>query len=214
VRAIELDVHSEGSGFSDWKIYHTSDAEDRSCSTLADCLQMLRNFHYTVPEHEVINVIVELKNTVCPSNTSCLGTPVHANFAAPNHTIELFDAALRDYLGPWLYTPNDFLGRCGPDSTMTECAAAQGWPTIDQLRGKFIVNILGNWSSAGHDWVRGADSFNWTCVSASGAPIPGCTNNAPVDDPSGECDAGEAWQNACQNDRIARGFQLIRSMKP
>src|SRR5215831_5255637 len=57
VRAIELDIHSNNAPDGDWLVYHTSRAEDFSCSPLSDCLQMLRAFHYAVPRHEVINVV-------------------------------------------------------------------------------------------------------------------------------------------------------------
>jgi len=36
---------------------------------------------------------------------------------------------------------------------MVECAALAGWPTIDELRGKFIVVLQGNWSTAALDWA-------------------------------------------------------------
>src|SRR5262249_41791665 len=41
---------------------------------------------------------------------------------------------------------------------MVECARVAGWPKIDELRGKFIVNIIGNWSTAAYDWVQYATS--------------------------------------------------------
>jgi hypothetical protein len=68
--------------------------------------------------------------------------------------MEDFDAIFRNALGDALYTPADLLGRCGDSSTMRDCAKTKGWPTIDQLRGKFIVNILGNFSTAAYDWSQ------------------------------------------------------------
>src|SRR6266571_2031442 len=59
---------------------------------------------------------------------------------------------------PWLYTPADFLARCPGASTMVECAQTAGWPTIGELRGKFIVNVIGNWSTTAYDWVVYATS--------------------------------------------------------
>ena len=155
-RAIELDVHSEGAPSGKWKVYHTSDSEDFSCRYLDDCLQMLRNFQYAVPQHEVVNVVVELKNTVSYTGVTSLGYHTHDNFTG-DHTIEQFDSTFTQALGAALYTPSEFLSRPGctaQGTTMVQCAAAAGWPTIDQLRGKFIINVIGNWSSAGKDWVN------------------------------------------------------------
>jgi len=156
VRAIELDVHSEGAPAGRWKVYHTSDSEDFSCRYLDDCLQMLRNFQYAIPQHEVINVIVELKNTVAYTGVASIGIHTHYNFAS-DHTMQQFDTTFVNVLGSALYTPKDFLSQpaCSatPGITMVDCAAAAGWPTVDKLRGKFIVNVIGNWSTAAYDWV-------------------------------------------------------------
>jgi hypothetical protein len=161
VRALEIDVHSEGAPAGRWKVYHTSDAEDFSCRYLDDCLEMLRNFHYASPSHDVVNVFIELKNTVPTSGVYDVPTAsllwTNRNFA-PGHSIEQFDDIFRTKLGSSLYTPGDFLGRCPSAKTMVECARATGWPSIDQLRGKFIINILGNYSSAAADWVEYANS--------------------------------------------------------
>ncbi|NJC72032.1 hypothetical protein HC031_20260 [Planosporangium thailandense] len=153
VRALELDIHSEGAPAGRWKVYHTSDSEDFTCRYLDDCLQLLRNFQYAVPRHEVVNVMIELKNVVPYTGASFPGIPTNANFD-DSHTIEQLDDTLRQALGGALYTPGDFLSRCAPDSTMVSCMASAGWPTVDRLRGKFIVNLIGNWSTAGADWVR------------------------------------------------------------
>ncbi|TWP44175.1 hypothetical protein FKR81_41545 [Lentzea tibetensis] len=153
VRALELDIHSEGAPAGRWKVYHTSDSEDFTCRYLDDCLQMLRNFQYAVPRHEVVNVMIELKNVVPHTGATFPGIPTNANFN-DSHTIEQFDDTVRQVLGTSLYTPADFLSRCTPGSTMVSCMASAGWPTVDQLRGKFIVNLIGNWSTAGADWVR------------------------------------------------------------
>src|SRR6266498_3040896 len=149
VRALELDLHTEGGG---WKIYHTSDSEDFLGRNLRDYLDYLRNFQYAVPQHDVINVIIELKNVV-PSNHNWAQPTPAAPILGPGHTIHDFDAWFRAYLGPWLYTPADFLARCPGAATMVECAAKAGWPTIDELRGKFIVNLVGNWSTMALDWA-------------------------------------------------------------
>ena len=165
VRAIELDVHAEGgrlglNNFSPpasgrWRVYHTSPSEDFSCRYLDECLEMLRNFQYAVPQHEVINVVVELKNVVNTNGlvTWDITTTTYPNFSA-NHTIEQFDANFRSALGSALYTPRDFLDGCPVGPSLTDCMKNHPWSTVDQLRGKFIINVIGNWSEAATDWAQ------------------------------------------------------------
>lgn len=146
IRAIELDVHTDDGHPGVWTVYHTSEPMFSQCNPLSDCLEMLRNFHYATPQHEVINIIVELKN-LWPIDTG-------ANLRDPDHSVKMFDDIFRQVLGNTLYMPRDFLNRCPGGYTMVRCAAEVGWPTIDQLRGKFIVNVLGNYFQATNDWVR------------------------------------------------------------
>ncbi len=153
IRGLELDIHSEGAPAGRWKVYHTSDSEDFTCRYLDDCLQLLRNFQYAVPRHEAVNIMIELKNVVPYTGATFPGIPVNAQFN-DTHTIDQLDDTLRQTLGSSLYTPADFLSRCTPDSTMVSCMNSKGWPAVDQLRGKFIVNVIGNWSTGGADWVR------------------------------------------------------------
>jgi calcium-dependent phosphoinositide phospholipase C len=153
VRALELDIHSEGAPAGRWKVYRTSDSEDFTCRYLDDCLQMLRNFQYAVPRHEAINVMIELKNVVPRTGATFPWIPTNANFDG-THSIEQLDDTLRAAFGAALYTPADFLSRCPQGSTIVACMASAGWPTIDQLRGKFVVNLIGNWSTAAADWVQ------------------------------------------------------------
>ena len=40
--------------------------------------------------------------------------------------------------------------------TLAECAATVGWPTLAELRGRFIVAPLGNWNMLG-----GLNSVDW-----------------------------------------------------
>jgi hypothetical protein len=165
-RALEIDIHSNNVSAGDWLVYHTSRSEDFSCKYLSDCLQLLRNFQYAIPRHEVVNVIIELKNVDPLTDINCPGSfdtcsglnavPTDHNFDPGNgHSMQDFDNLFRSILGDGhLYTPRDFLARCMPRSTLVECARTAGWPTIAELRGKFIINIIGNWSTAAYDWAQ------------------------------------------------------------
>ena len=153
VRGIELDVHSEGAPDHEWKVYHTSDSEDTTCRYLSDCLEYLRNFQYAVPDHEVVNVIVELKNVDSDLGVVAYNYQTSRNFNA-THTMSDFDNIFRNALGSALYTPSDYYRdmRCSTSQSITSCAE-HGWPTIEQLRGKFIINLMGNWGTAMADWT-------------------------------------------------------------
>jgi hypothetical protein len=104
-------------------------------------LQQIQLFQYLEPKHDVVNIIIELKE-------------LWGHVFDEAHTIEQFDALLRQSLGDALYTPRDFAARCPGASTLRECARRVGWPSIDALRGKFIVNVLGNFNYDANDWVR------------------------------------------------------------
>jgi hypothetical protein len=145
-RAIELDVHRDDAPHS-WAIYHTDDPANSQCRTLAECLRRLQLFHYALPRHEPLNVIIELKETwpTFPRPSA------HVFDAA--HTIEDFDAIFRRFLPGALFEPADLFARAPGARTLAEAAERAGWPTIEELRGKFIVNVLGNWSNNATDWA-------------------------------------------------------------
>ncbi len=155
VRAVELDVHSDDAHPGVWTVYHTDQPSFSQCNPLDDCLRALAQIHALIPDHEVINVIIELKNTDYALTSCCLQTTHH--FSA-THTIEAFDRTLWSALGGAIYTPADFLSRCPAGRTLTACAKEVGWPTVSELRGKFIVNLIGNWSNAVYDWAAYANA--------------------------------------------------------
>lgn len=155
VRTIEIDVHSDGAPAGQWKVYHTSDSENFTGRYLEDYLEYLRNFQYAVPQHEVINVVIELKNIYPPGGGGASHTldPTTPNFDE-QHTMDEFDETIRRYLGPWLYTPADFLAPAPWGTSLVEWARISEWPTIDELRGRFIIMVIGGWSTAAVDWIK------------------------------------------------------------
>src|SRR5579862_8619420 len=140
VRAIELDLHFAAGRPGVWSVYHTDEESNSVCSPLDACLEQLRLFHYLVPRHEVVNVILELKE-------------VWTHAFRADHTIAQLDGELARALGGALYTPADFLARCPEGATLRACARDHGWPDTDELRGRFIVNVLGNWNYNANDWI-------------------------------------------------------------
>ncbi|MBI3555077.1 MAG: hypothetical protein HY074_02285 [Deltaproteobacteria bacterium] len=132
VRGLEIDIHKDDASPGQWSVYHTNMQSNSLCSPLTECLKQLQQFQYAMPKHEVVTVALELKEI--------LGY----NFDRKHRPSDL-DALLEQYLGPYLYRPADFLSRCLPGTHLRECARQVGWPTIQELRGKFIFTVLGNW---------------------------------------------------------------------
>lgn len=133
-RALELDVHPDPERPGRYRVFHTVPGNSL-CDDLVDCLEPLRLFHVALPRHEPVHVIVELKKFTGPS------------FDA-THTVDDLEAIFEQALGDWLFRPRDLLERCGatdePDPDLVACAARAGWPTIAELRGRFLVSVLGN----------------------------------------------------------------------
>src|SRR5207244_534542 len=117
------------------------------CATLAECLKRVQMLEWALPEHDVVNIIIEFKETWPPYP----GATAHVFDAT--HTVEQFDATFRRHLGDALYAPADFLARGPRGAGMVACGAVAGWPRTDELRGKFMVCVLGNWSNATADWA-------------------------------------------------------------
>lgn len=154
VRAIELDVHSFDGRPGVFSVYHTDKVSNSLCSPLDECLKQLELFQYLVPEHDVVNVVLELKE-------------MWGHVFDRSHTIADLDALLRRHLGDALFTPRELLSRCPPGATLRECARSAGWPTIDRLRGRFIVNVLGNWNYNANDWVAYATASGGVAARAA-----------------------------------------------
>jgi hypothetical protein len=167
VRSFELDLHARprqaslctGSRYdapNDWYVYHTV-GEARG-EKLSDYLKLFAAYHRAVPKHEVITLGLELKGN---DGTSC-GSPFGGgveiqDMQHPNRrnkrkdrlTPEGLDQRLRDELGDgpgrdWLFTPRDLLASCSGATSLRDALVRCKWPTLEALRGKFIILVLYN----------------------------------------------------------------------
>ncbi len=144
VRSIELDLHRDiddpytgrGSHPGEFRVYHTNEPENSTCFSLADCLQLLQRLDYVLPSHEVIHIALELKQVDRFFYDDGL-------FDDSSFQPEEIDRLLWEHLGPRLYTPVEFMSRCDQTLNLRQCAAQVGWPTVDQLRGRYIVTVHG-----------------------------------------------------------------------
>jgi hypothetical protein len=147
-RAIEIDVHRDDANDGDFTVYHTYTQRNSLCSPLSECLQFLRTFHYALPQHEVFTIVIELKE---------LWT---ANFIDPRHTPDALDHHFRTVLGDkLLFTPAELLDRCPGATTLREATGRCGWPSVGELRGRFLVTVIGNWRLDGVDLGQGPEDW-------------------------------------------------------
>lgn len=134
VRSLELDIHTSKSGVpaeaGEWFVYHEDYPlfRDTSCARLGDCLGQLAAFHDASPLHEVVTLFVDLKNEF-----------------TPGHGIADLDRLLATSLGrDNVVTPDDLVARCAGATSLRDAVAGTcTFPTLAQLRGKFLVVTTG-----------------------------------------------------------------------
>ncbi|MCL2725089.1 MAG: Ca2+-dependent phosphoinositide-specific phospholipase C [Polyangiaceae bacterium] len=146
LRSIELDIHETKSGelspHGDWFVYHEDVPFLRrtTCTMLSDCLGQLAAFHRAVPAHEPITLFIDLKDR--------LGV---------RQTAEDLDALLAKVFGrAAIVAPGDLMNRCPDAISLRQAVAASSvdkardrapdtcsFPTMGELRGKFIVAVTG-----------------------------------------------------------------------
>ena len=126
VRSVELDV-SNVDGFS---VEHDPYYDDRSnCTPLAKCLKQLLRWSNDHPGHIPIFVLIDAKD---PSG---LFDPIRHEWDAA--ALDRLDAAVRGvFARNHLVTPDDVRGKA---ETLREAVLDKGWPTLDKVRGKFVV---------------------------------------------------------------------------
>jgi hypothetical protein len=133
VRGLEFDLHTESTPH-EFKVFHTDKVSNSQCSPLAECLKVLVAFQRALPQHDPVAVTLELKELI-------------GDFFGPTNTPTDLDVILERYLAPYLFRPRDILETCGGAGTVRECLKSKGWPPIEQIRGKFLFNIIGNYNA-------------------------------------------------------------------
>jgi hypothetical protein len=98
---------------------------------LHDFLRVCAAAHRALPEHEVITLFLDIKD----------GFPARITSA---HSRARFDALLDHHLGDHLYRPADLMARDPDAGSLREVVQGAGWPTLRELRGKFIVVLTGS----------------------------------------------------------------------
>jgi hypothetical protein len=123
-RALELDISQSGSG-NLWSVGH-KDGYERDYRQLSQFLNELSVWSRNNRMHDVITVHLDLKH-------------VEVNF------VQQLDDYIRDNLHVGIittvYRPGELMGH---EPALAMGAEKNGWPTLDQLRGKFIFCLSGN----------------------------------------------------------------------
>jgi hypothetical protein len=158
VRAFEFDLHFEGGHAGEFTVYHTDSATSNSgCHYLTDCLDLVKRLDYLEPNHEVVTIHLEFKEGAGADgrvfgNNGILGPLKH------DHHIDDLDRQLWERLGSRLFTPFELLSKPQCQGlTLRKCVGKIGWPTIDELRGRYIVTVHAGWADNYWDWISYAN---------------------------------------------------------
>lgn len=162
IRQIELDVYadSEGGRYADplgpklvaqaglptdppfdpngimkrpgFKVMHVQDFDVRStCQPFVACLQIVRQWSHAHPSHLPIFILVETKQTDLPPAYRAVTTEKFTSA-----TFDALDAEIRSVFPPQeLIIPDDVRGS---HATLQEAVLNDGWPTVEDARGKII----------------------------------------------------------------------------
>ncbi len=133
IRSVELDLHPTGEGT--WGIYHNTSVEKwhSSCTTLKGCLSQLKVFHDAVPEHEVVTVWLDMKRNIFGKTAWVSG----------NGPGELKSALYGAIGAENIFTVENLIERGDMAFTAREALADAGWPSLKELRGKFMFVLTG-----------------------------------------------------------------------
>lgn len=161
IRSIEFDIEFN---FRDevgaWRVAHwgafNTNEDATWCRFLSACLDHLRTFHNGKPRHEVITIFLD----------------VHNGFGSGSKSPEEFDRLIESRLGAGnLYTPSQLAGRCRGETTLQGAVRTCGWPTLAELRGKFLVVLTSDGGvPGGYFDARGASWRAWRARKAFVAP--------------------------------------------
>jgi hypothetical protein len=119
------------------KVFHIQEVDFRStCPTFVACLTELRDWSDAHTDHLPIIVQIEAKDDVIPD-------PISLGFVQPipvtAGTFTALEAEIRSVL------PDDRIVTVadvqGDHDTLGEAVAADGWPNVDDLRGRFVFAL-------------------------------------------------------------------------
>jgi hypothetical protein len=139
IRSFEFDIHRTNTAFfnrdvahSEWAVYHVTNLGSGGdhCQSLSSCLGKLKHWHDAHLDHEVITIWLQLTD----------GWKIGGHWP-----IDLDANRLERDLGGALFRPADLRHACPTANSLQETVRGScSWPTVDQLRSKFIVVLMGD----------------------------------------------------------------------
>jgi hypothetical protein len=129
-----------------YKVLHTQDYDyETTCLTLVACLGEIEAWSTNNPGHLPVMILVEVKTQSVPDAAAAAGIelmidlPWTIPLAMTPELLDSLDAELRSVFAPdQLITPDDVRGDA---PTLESAVLDQGWPAIDDSRGKMIVAL-------------------------------------------------------------------------
>lgn len=119
-RGLELDINQSDEG-NQWSVGHVGGYSSGE-RQLSQFLNELRAWSIENPNHDVVTLYLDLKE-------------VQDGFA------DDIDSYVRTYLDRPIYRPVELMGS---QDTLEKGARYNGWPTLNALRGKFIIVLSGD----------------------------------------------------------------------
>lgn len=135
-RGLEVDI-VEAPNLWLWSVQHGGGDQGAADMQFVEYLRHLRHWSEFHPNHDVITITVDLKSKSKDSRQF------------PRY----FDLVVNECLGAErLYTPRQLLGS---HSNLVAAAMSDGWPTLSELRGKFILCLSGEDEVTKRGYARG-----------------------------------------------------------
>ncbi len=160
VRQFELDVFADPAGDlwrplgrPGFKVFHIEQIDmESNCEVFVDCLTQVKGWSDSHPDHMPIAFLLEIKDTADipgPPDAIPVGTELLGDL----------DAEIRSVFPPSrLITPDDVRGS---RATLEEAVLEDGWPSIDESRGKvmFLLDNKRNEYLSGTTTLEGRVAF-------------------------------------------------------
>ena len=140
-----------------FKVMHVQDYDYRStCQPFTACLEVVRKWSQAHPGHLPIYILVETKQNDLPPQFHAVTTEKFTSA-----TFDALDAEIRSvFSARELITPDDVRGG---HATLEEAVLNNGWPTLDEARGKMVFLMdqrpVGPVYLEGHPGLRGRVIF-------------------------------------------------------
>lgn len=139
IRSLEIDVHGKDGLPGDWEVYHVDTGTATHVKYLSDYLELFYAYHTTNPQHEVITIWLDGRGIFSPRRP---GLPDY----------EDMDTLLLGTFGSdVIFSPEDLWARCPSttkrflqDAVDFNFGSSCTWPTLEELRGKFIFVLTGD----------------------------------------------------------------------